>query len=231
MDLRVASYNIQKGMGHDFRRKPDRTHQVIADLNVDILALQEADRRFLSRAGVLDLDRLKEECGLVPVPLPDRTGRAAHGWHGNLLLTRNTSIVGVRTVRLAGLEPRGAIIADLTHNERAVRIIAVHLGLLPSSRLLQARQLSSEVTDDDSTTILLGDFNEWRGGTATALAPLLSRFGPHASVPSFPAIRPIAALDRILVSGSQATVDLAIHDGPLARQSSDHLPVVARVRF
>lgn len=230
-DLTVATYNIQKGFGHDMRRIPDRTHQVIASLNADVVALQEADRRFRTRAGVLDLARLEEECGLVPVPLSDRTGLAAHGWHGNLLLTRKADIRDVRTLRLPGIEPRGAIIADLVHNGLPLRVIGVHMGLMSAARLAQAGRLVDEIAQDGRPTILMGDLNEWRRGMASTLAPLYAGFGQHGTGASFPAAMPMLPLDRIFISTRPAAFDVAVHDAGLARHASDHLPLVARIRF
>ncbi len=230
-DLTVATWNMQKGFGTDFRRNPERAASVIAALDADILALQEADRRFRTRAGVLDLDALRDTTGLVPVPVPERTGRLAHGWHGNLLLTRAAEVQDVRTLRLSGIEPRGAVIADLLHNGRPLRIIAVHMGLLRRARVAQAAELAEEVADDDRPTLLLGDLNEWRHGATSALAPLYDRFAHAAHGASFPAPLPLLALDRIFISTLPRAVEVSVHDKGPARRASDHLPLVARIRF
>ncbi len=66
-DLGVASYNIHKGVGADRRRDLMRTAAVISEIGADIVALQEADTRFGSRRGLLDLDHLRADQGLVPV--------------------------------------------------------------------------------------------------------------------------------------------------------------------
>ncbi|MCA3538116.1 MAG: EEP domain-containing protein, partial [Rhodobacter sp.] len=86
-DLGVASYNIHKGVGADRRRDLMRTAAVISEIGADIVALQEADTRFGNRRGLLDLDHLRADQGLVPVPV-EGSG-AAHGWHGNLILVRD----------------------------------------------------------------------------------------------------------------------------------------------
>jgi endonuclease/exonuclease/phosphatase family metal-dependent hydrolase len=230
-DLTIATWNMQKGFGTDFRRDPARSSAVIAELDADILALLEAARRFRSRAGVLDLAALRDRTGLCPVPIPATTGRDAHGWHGNLLLTRGAEIEDVRTLRLSGLEPRGAIVADLVHRGRRLRIIAAHLGLLGRARSAQAAALVAEVANDDRPTLLLGDLNEWRRGAAPALAPLYGRFAHAAAGKSFPAPLPMFALDRIFISPRPRDVEVAIHDSAPARRASDHLPLVARIRF
>ena len=46
-----ASYNIHKCVGVDRRFDPERVAAVIAEVGADVIALQEADRRFGDRAG------------------------------------------------------------------------------------------------------------------------------------------------------------------------------------
>ena len=80
-------------------------------------------------------------------------------------------------------------------------------------------------------TILLGDFNEWRRRGRSALRGLEPTFGVAPSILSFPSRRPIFALDRILGWPGGLITDLAVHDTPLARRASDHLPLTARVNL
>lgn len=230
--LLVASYNVHKCVGLDMRRDPVRTARVIAEIGADVIALQEADRRFGDRAGLLDLDALRDESGLDLVSL-GRNG-PAHGWHGNLLLTRNAVIEDVRPLRLPGLEPRGALVVDLHRAGRRLRVVAAHLGLLRSSRLLQSRALLEALadTEDGRSTLLMGDLNEWRLRGRSSLAPLAARKRETvAPVASFPARFPLLPLDRILVSPCAEVLRIERHDTPLARITSDHLPVKALLRL
>lgn len=235
-DLIVSSYNIHKAVGTDMRRDPARIVQVICEIGADIVALQEVDRRFGDRRGVLDADNLREQTGLAPVTLTDRLGEKAHGWHGNLLLLRNATVESARAVTLPGLEPRGAIIADVVLAGQRLRIIAAHLGLLHQSRLLQARFLSKEVeAGDGRPTLVMGDFNEWRLGAGCSLMPL--RRGLRAvkrsasTIASFPALMPVLPLDRIIGCRQADLYDLRAHDSALARKASDHLPIRASLNL
>lgn len=230
-ELVVSTYNVQKGFGTDFRRDPRRTQRVIAELGADLLAVQEGDRRFGSRAGVLDLDRLAEETGLRAVPVPKKLGHRAHGWHGNLLFARAAEVEDVRLLSLPGLEPRGALVADLRlPGQDSLRVIAAHLALLPRDRRRQAEVLLQEVAEDGRPTLLIGDLNDWRHGPESALAALMTRFGTPGAAPSYPAPRPRGALDRIYASPHFGLVSAGAHVSPLSRKASDHLPVVARLR-
>lgn len=235
-ELLFGSYNVHKGVGSDMRRDPLRTVSVLREVGADIVALQEVDRRFGAREGVLNLDALHAATGLRPVALTDRLGISAHGWHGNLLLVRGAEVEEARAIALPGLEPRGAIVADLRVGGQPLRIIAAHLGLLHQSRLMQARLLASEVeASAGRPVIVMGDLNEWRLGAGCSLMPL--RRGLRAvkrsaaTVASFPARMPMLPLDRIIVSKPAELLQIEPHDSVLARAASDHLPIKARIRL
>ena len=228
-DLSVASYNIHKGVGTDRRRDLGRTAAVIAEIGADILALQEADTRFGTRTGLLDLDSIRRDLGLIAVPLDGVGG--AHGWHGNLLLVRNALVQEVHQVTLPGLEPRGAMVTDMMIAGQPLRVVNAHLGLLSASRLAQARALMDKIAGlAGRPTLLMGDLNEWRID-----GPAFQTFGKHFTIAppraSFPSRYPLLALDRMMLTSHGELVDVAAHDTALARRASDHLPVKARLRL
>lgn len=228
--LTVATYNIQKGIGSDFLRRPARPAAVLAALGADLVAVQEGDRRFGERAGVLDLGALHARCGLRPVQVPARLGALAHGWHGNLLLVRGAEVQAVQVVDLPGAEPRGALVADLAQQGFGpLRVIAVHLALLAQARRDQARVLARLVAEAGRPVIVMGDMNEWRRGRDT-LDALGDHLGAPGVGPSFPAPFPRLALDRIYAGAGLELVSAHAHDTPAARRASDHLPVVARIK-
>jgi endonuclease/exonuclease/phosphatase family metal-dependent hydrolase len=228
-DLLIASYNVHKCIGVDQRFDPGRTAAVIAEIDADVIALQEADRRFGEQAGLLDLKHLERENGLFPVPAA--RGSNGHGWHGNLLLFRKGTLRDVHRIRLPGVEPRGALVVDVDLSAGPLRIVATHLGLLRRSRGQQADAIVEAVyAGHDRPTILLGDLNEWRRGQRSALHNLGSAFGPLAvALPSFPSRFPLFALDRILANPHDLISGIEVHATPLARIASDHLPIKARI--
>jgi endonuclease/exonuclease/phosphatase family metal-dependent hydrolase len=229
--MRIASYNIHKCRGTDGRVQPDRILKVINELRADLIALQEVDKRFGRRDGLLDPEAIRRETGmrlLVQSDLPH-----GHGWHGNALLVRAEPKSYRRLrLRLPGFEPRGAIVAELDLGDGEFRVIAAHLGLLRQSRLDQASAiLKAHREMTPMPTILMGDFNEWRSRRRSSLSILEPIFGGGASPRSFPSRRPIFALDRILGWPYGLISDLAVHASPLARVASDHLPLTARAEL
>ncbi|HEX8420262.1 MAG TPA: endonuclease/exonuclease/phosphatase family protein, partial [Sphingomonas sp.] len=110
--LKVASYNMRKGIGTDRRRNPDRILEVLREIDADVVALQEADRRFGARECVLTPHLLDEHSDWQAVAVGLRA--ASMGWHGNALLVRKSAqIVDCEAIHLPALEPRGAVMADV----------------------------------------------------------------------------------------------------------------------
>lgn len=225
--LKVASYNVHKCVGIDGHFNPKRIAAVIRELSADIVALQEVDRRFGDRLGLLDLERIEEETGLSPVPI---TGlRKAHGWHGNMILVRKATITNVEQIILPGLEPRGALVTDVELSQgKTLRVIGAHFGLLRSSRHKQAEMLAQFIQNQQQSVVLMGDLNEWRVDNGSPLARYTPKRGTAiVAPPSFPSRRPLLPLDRIIASDPDALRDVAVHRSVLARVASDHLPITA----
>ena len=229
--MKVASYNIHKCRGMDGIVRPDRIVSVIGEIDADLVALQEVDRRFGQKNGLLDPAALRAETGLHLLVQSD--GAESHGWHGNVLLVRGEPKSYRRSrLKLPGFEPRGAIVAELDLGEGEFRVIAAHLGLFWRSRLDQANTILAAFKDlPPMRTILLGDLNEWRRRGRSALSLLEPTFGAGPSVSSFPSRRPLLALDRIFGWPEGLIADVAVHDTPLARLASDHLPLTAQARW
>jgi endonuclease/exonuclease/phosphatase family metal-dependent hydrolase len=228
----VATWNIHKGVGGDRQRDLARTAAVIGQIAPDIMALQEADTRFGTRRGLLDLQALARDHGLCAVPGPGTA--PAHGWHGNVVLLRQaeTQVEAVHRIALPGLEPRGALIVDLALAGRPLRVIGAHLGLLPASRSAQTRHLVEILSRmDDRPALLMGDLNQWRRGHSAEMRHLGGHFVTFVALPSYPARFPVAALDRIMATSPAGLSHGAVHDTALARRASDHLPVTAQLHF
>ncbi len=223
-DFRVATWNIRKAIGVDRRRDPGRILRGITDLRADILALQEADRRLGDRPAALPPDRIHAETGMTPVTADN--GRSL-GWHGNAILISDRVVPGTITrIDLPGLEPRGALMAELTHNGNPLRLVATHLGLTRRHRREQLAAMTRFLdSHQDRPTLILGDFNEWHD--SRGLEALTPEFTIHAPGKSYHAARPIVPLDRIAADPRFSLRDAGVLETALTRRASDHLPVWA----
>ncbi|RYE08516.1 MAG: endonuclease [Hyphomicrobiales bacterium] len=229
MHLKVASYNIRKAVGLDWRRKPERVLRVLVEIDADIIALQEVDRRFGSRITALDPALIEAETGYRAIRFSERPQSLGH--HGNVILARKSiHVLSARPILLPHLEPRGAAVADLDCGGRTVRVVGMHLGLTRKWRQLQTQTIVSELTalEANLPTVLMGDLNEpdLKSGVLRAFE---QRHTVAACGPSFHASMPVFSLDRIIVTEDIAIAEAGVHRTPLSRDASDHLPIWARL--
>jgi len=225
----VASYNMRKAIGTDRRRRPERTLEVLNEVGADVVALQEADRRFGERQSALPLAMIEEHSDYKPVPFDARVGSL--GWHGNALLVRKSvKVVDREILHLPSLEPRGAVMAEMEVDGQPLRVIGMHLDLSGLWRRRQAAAILSHIDGRDGhlPNVLMGDLNEWsaRGGCLRDFGQG-HRFADCGR--SFHARRPIAQLDRIMVGSGLDILECGAHQSPQARKASDHLPIWARI--
>lgn len=228
MRLKFASYNIHKGVGTDGKRDGDRIIAVLREIDADIIALQEADRRFGERAAVIE-KRALDDSPWRAAPVGERA--QSLGWHGNAILVRRTfAITQTKPMHLPTLEPRGAVRAEIDCGDYAIRVMGAHLDL---SGLRRRDQIRAIMQEDHSLptvpSVLMGDFNSWtRRGAMREFGDGWQLLTPGAS---FPAQRPIATLDRIVITPQWRVVGHGVHHSQLAVQASDHLPVWAELEL
>ena len=219
-NIRIASYNIRKARGLDQRKDPGRVLDVINDLDADVVVLQEADHRFGYRKSALPHGMIETHSDYTVAPLA--ANDHSLGWHGNaLLLKSEIDVSSVRTMRLPGLEPRGAAIVSL-QGKIDLTVVATHLGLRRRDRRVQQHAIC-EALADDTPTVVAGDFNEW--SSKDGLEPFSKQLSLHAPGRSFPARYPLAPLDRFAVCRRLGVLDTGVLDRSKARRASDHLPV------
>jgi endonuclease/exonuclease/phosphatase family metal-dependent hydrolase len=222
MSLRIATYNVHGGVGLDRRYDPARIARVIAELDVDVIALQEVQ----SRGDSNMLDILRRATNMYAVAAT--TFRTKFGEFGNGLLSR-FPIVSRAPIDLSiqGREPRNAIDARLDCKGVPLRIIGTHLGLRSSERREQSARLISALKQNPSVTnVLLGDINDWTTASRGVQA-LHAHLGESVAYATFPSLFPVLPLDRMWVSSPSTLVRVHAHRSRTARVASDHLPLVA----
>jgi phospholipase D1/2 len=227
MTLTVATWNIHGAVGGDGRYAPGRVVDVLGELNADLVALQEVASAQAHECFLTDLGSATGY-HVASGPLLQQHGSD----FGNAVLSRYAfKTIAHLDLAVDDYEPRGALDVCIEIGTRpALRVLATHLGLRPGERREQVRRLLAAVEREiPHPTLLMGDLNEWYlWGRPLRWLHTHFREVP-AAPPTFPARRPVLALDRIWVSPAGRLRRLACHASPLARIASDHLPLTAEV--
>jgi endonuclease/exonuclease/phosphatase family metal-dependent hydrolase len=225
--IRVVTYNIHRARGLDGQQRLDRIIDVLAEVDADIIALQEV---LAPQAA-----ELAEATGMS-VGFGE-TRILPQGPYGNLCLSR-LPLVAHQTYSLTcrPFEPRGCLRADLDGGGPGpLHIFNVHLGLRYTERIRQVRMLAAILDRRQlaGPRLLLGDFNEWFNGHASRL--LRAEFGHpcgrRRSGRTHPSVLPVFPLDRIYHDPVIRVERVAVHRSRLARVASDHLPTYADLQL
>ena len=235
--LACATWNIHRARGRDGALRPGRVAEaLVRELapGAEVLALTEADTDRPPHAGLLDLAALEAATGLRSAHGAARLrwGPRSHGFLGILvLLAPSLTVTSAQVLDLPGYCHRGAVALDLRRGQREVRVVATHLSLGQALRAVQMRAIGQYLRRArPMQTILLGDLNEWRPWGGLALSRRL--VGVHLAGPArptFPAVRPILPLDRILTTPGGCIRRARVLSSPALRMASDHLPLAGDV--
>jgi endonuclease/exonuclease/phosphatase family metal-dependent hydrolase len=173
--FKVASYNIHKAVGTDRRRNPGRIVDVLNEMDADIIALQEADRRFGTRAAAIPEKLLEMHSDYRAIPLDVQID--SMGWHGNAILVRKSvEVLANDIMHIPCLEPRGAIMAHFKLQGKQLAVFGMHLDLSGLWRRRQAAAIIklAQEKQKDVPVLLMGDLNG--SCTRTASSPLRRGF-------------------------------------------------------
>jgi endonuclease/exonuclease/phosphatase family metal-dependent hydrolase len=237
--VRVATYNVHRWQGMNGRSKPDvaRAGYVISELGADVIALQEVLRPFAPEGsdgpgGIDGDDALGRLCDELDLHLAFAVTRHhRRGQLGNAILSRfPITAISVIDISYSRIERRGALAARVGHAGMSLGVVATHLSLVDRTRHRQVQSLLEHPQMNSGPSFLMGDMNAWR--KCKGSKELEESLNLHHNVnwpPSFPAGRPMLALDRIYTRGVEV-LEVKQHESAAARKASDHLPVVAEVR-
>jgi endonuclease/exonuclease/phosphatase family metal-dependent hydrolase len=237
--LRVATYNVHGCMGMDRQRSEARIAEVIAEMSVDIVALQELDLGRRRSAGADQTKMIAEQLGWYSHFHPAMRRDDEH--YGNAILSRY-QLTFRRAVELPGRPPffcrenRAAIEVNIETNLGKVHIINTHLGLGWRERFVQAQLFASA---------------EWRATiamthrlfySATSIACAVrdhiahliaicrmcaNSFERWKPIRTFPTRFPVLAVRSYFHQPGDPALSVTHNRSPLARIASDHFPLMA----
>ncbi len=224
--MRLATYNIHACIGADGRFDPERIVKVLHEIDTDVVTLQEVEHNTIDGDDLLDYLAAKTGMTAIAGPTLLRENR----YYGNAILTRLPVLSVTRVdLSLPQREPRGALDVMLDWQGQRLQVVSTHLGLRPWERRQQVRRLLTLFESGSAdVSVLLGDLNEWLLW-GRPLRWLRRYFAPTPQPRTYPARFPLFSLDRIWVHPRTALTNLEIHNSPLARIASDHLPLKAEL--
>ncbi|MDX2051108.1 MAG: endonuclease/exonuclease/phosphatase family protein [Polyangiaceae bacterium] len=232
----MITWNIHKGIGGvDRRYAPERVVELLRHHQPDVALLQEVTEHMPRNRFDDQVQLLSEATGMCHVAF-NRQHRFAMGGYGNLILSR-FPLGDIEEVDLTvgWRKKRGAIQAraHVRHGEhtRSVMLHNLHLGLAGSER---ARQLERFLASDpfrgihkNTPIVLGGDLNDLWGtlGPRFLLPQGFERAGALSN--TFPAAVPLRPLDGLFVRGNVQVVKGHTCTTRLAKEASDHRPIIA----
>lgn len=232
--VRVVTYNIHRSRGLDGRTRPDRIAEVLHDIGADIVALQEVVGAGPRHGG--HAEEIGAALGMGWIMAPTRLLRGHQ--FGNVVLARFPIVRHVAyDLSWKTCEPRGCLRVDLDVDGLLLHFYNVHFGTAILERRVQAARLAGIVSDRRVTgpKVVLGDFNEWTRGPASALlGERLQGIDLAAHLRrrrTYPGLLPIVHLDHIYYQGHVEVERVELVRSRRALIASDHLPLVAELRL
>ncbi len=250
--LVIASYNV-RGLRDD----RGAVVNVVRAMAPDLLALQEAPRRWLWRRRCA---ALAADCGMRIIAGYRDSGK------GNLILARPTiSVLATMTLRLPHRlfqQPRTAVLARCMpyaepsqqssvalpvaaspldpriSSPRSITVVGTHLSTVANERgdqierVVTAAESFASVESDDAALVVLGDFNEQPDGVVWQR--LTRRFRDVGAVdhgPTFSTASPRHRIDAIFCSDRLLAHDYRVWRAAPVQAASDHFPVIAKLEL
>lgn len=235
MDIRVVTYNIHKGIGGvDRRYRLERVITTLRQYNADIILMQEVDDMVPRSGNHRQVDIIGDALGMRYLAF-QRNVKLTQGHYGNAILSRyQLSEIKSIDLSLPLKKRRQALLVHCrpsNHRQRKLVIVNCHLGLAGFERNIQLRKiLNSNLLkhiNKKTPLIIGGDLNDvWNTLGKKVMTPEGFE-SVSKKIYTFPAVMPIRCLDYIYYRGDLTCQHSFSGHTKMARQASDHLPLIA----
>ncbi|MDQ4133099.1 MAG: endonuclease/exonuclease/phosphatase family protein [Actinomycetota bacterium] len=221
--MRVATFNIRHGLSSAGRLELRQLARVCADLDVDLLALQEVDK-WMRRSRWARMARRVARASHMEHAFAPALRKGWFGRYGNALLVKG----GISDVQVLSLpatgEPRAALLATADTGSLSVSVAATHLAVQREERDRQLVHVIDALAKRAPPRLLLGDLN----GPPADVGSFLQQAGLRLveTDPTFPATTPAKQIDHVAVDGLEV-VSSEVPQTPM----SDHRPIVVELRL
>lgn len=238
--LRVASWNIHKGIGGvDRRYRIERVIEVLQHQRLDMLLLQEVAEGMPSTLYHDQLELLSLALGMSHVAY-GREHRFRVGGYGNAIISRFPLSDSQRVDLTIGWRKKRGVICARAHvpigkHLRSLVVFNLHLGLAGSERAAQMRKFLTchpfSGLHSHTPIVVGGDMNDLWGTIGDRFLSPVGFVRAGRRFNTFPALLPMRPLDAIFYRGDLRPVHYGPARGALARAASDHLPLIAELEM
>lgn len=228
MKIKLVSWNLHRCIGADGIQSVERCAAVLKEIDADLMVLQEVESRAGHEFDALNYLALATQCTAIA----GNTMKLGENDYGNAVLTKFAyQAVKSHDLSFKDREPRKAMDISFELEGRQLQLVATHLGLRPAERREQVKRLLTTFDYKNHDIIILaGDLNEWWLWGRPLRA--LHRIFPDTPFRrTWPTWLPLLSLDRIWVSPRPVLKNLTTHRSQLAKQASDHFPLVVELEF
>lgn len=220
--IRAMSYNVRNCKGLDDVVDYERVGKVIADMNVEVVAVQELDSMTTRYPGQDVLKNLADYTGMYPTfgAAIDYKG----GKYGVGILSKEKPISYYCVPLPCSSEPRVLLVAEFEN----YYFCSTHFSLYAEYRTQAVNIINEEAKRLNKPLFVAGDFNTRRGSEQMQLmAKTFHIFDKRAPIETFPSDAPTQEIDYIcLYTGRGAVATIIDSWVPEIANISDHRPTV-----
>lgn len=241
MRVRILTYNVHQCVGSDRHRRVERVAEVIRHHEPDVVCLQEVLWHEADRTTTAQPRRLADLVSLPHGAVGLYRNLKGGAW-GNVTLSRfplhepETIDLSLR-IRLR--RTRGALYSRVRLHGRDLHLFNVHLGLAGFERTDQIDRViarADELAPDGAPAVVVGDTNDWRNRLVRGALARSGFLSPmcdvkNAGPATYPSREPVAALDKLFHRGRIRALRANASRLALAREASDHLPVLVELEL